>query len=106
MEKDTMITVTVSDAALRQAAEEGMDEFVKVFIDGIQKAIGGQLTNENMARLNADQITLLGWLCAAYLQRAGRIYLQKPLCPHDARMGTARPLLPSAAMQEVVHSVS
>ena len=56
-----MITVTVSDAALRQAAEEGMDEFVKVFIDGIQKAIGGQLTNENMARLNADQITLLGW---------------------------------------------
>lgn len=38
MEKDTMITVTVSDAALRQAAEEGMDEFVKVFIDGIQKA--------------------------------------------------------------------
>lgn len=54
-----MITVTVSDAALRQAAEEGMDEFVKVFIDGIQKAIGGQLTNENMARLNADQITLL-----------------------------------------------
>lgn len=55
-----MITVTVSDAALRQAAEEGMDEFVKVFIDGILKAIGGQLTNENMARLNADQITLLG----------------------------------------------
>ena len=56
-----MMTVTVSDAALRQAAEEGMDEFVKVFIDGIQTAIGGQLTNENMARLNADQITLLGW---------------------------------------------
>lgn len=61
MDKETMLTVTVSDAALRKAAEEGMDAFVKVFVDGILDAIGGQLTNENMARLNADQITLLGW---------------------------------------------
>lgn len=61
MENDTMITVKVSDNALRQAATEGMDAFVKVFVEGIQAAIGGQLTNENMARMNADQITLLGW---------------------------------------------
>lgn len=56
-----MIEVKVKDADLQQAASEGMDAFVQVFVDGIQKAIGGELTAETMAELNADQVTLLAW---------------------------------------------
>ncbi len=53
--------VTVSDAALRQAAEEGMDAFVDIFVDAINAAVGGELTAETMAQLNASQITLLAY---------------------------------------------
>ena len=56
-----MIEVKIKDAALQKAAEEGMDEFVGVFVDATLDAIGGQLTAENMAQLNSDQITLLAW---------------------------------------------
>ena len=56
-----MIEVTIQDANLRQAASEGMDTFVAVFISAIKEAIGGELTAENMAQLNNDQITLLAW---------------------------------------------
>ena len=40
---------------------EGMDSFLQVFIKAIQEAIGGELTAETMAELNADQMTLLAW---------------------------------------------
>ena len=56
-----MIEVKVNDAALHTAAAEGEDAFVEVFIDAINAAIGGMLTEENMQELNSDQITLLGW---------------------------------------------
>ena len=56
-----MKEVTITDSALRKAAEEGMDAFVQVFIDAIRQAIGGELNSENMAELNTDQITLLAW---------------------------------------------
>lgn len=56
-----MIEVRVKDALLRQSAEEGMDAFVRVFIDAIRHAIDGELTAETMAQLNADQMTLLVW---------------------------------------------
>ena len=56
-----MIEVKVKDEALQQAATEGMDAFVQVFVDGIRSAIGGELTAETMAELNADQVTLLVW---------------------------------------------
>jgi hypothetical protein len=56
-----MIEVKVKDEALQQAATEGMDAFVQVFVDGIRSAIGGELTAETMAELNADQVTLLAW---------------------------------------------
>ena len=49
------------DAALRQAAEEGMDAFLKVFTDAILDSVGGELTAESMAELNSDQITLVAW---------------------------------------------
>ena len=39
MEKSTK--VTVKDSVLRQAAEAGMDEFIKVFTDAIYNFIGG-----------------------------------------------------------------
>ena len=61
-----MIDVRVKDNDIRKAVEEGMDSFIQVFIDAINTAIGGQLTQDNMAQLNADQITLLGW---SYLHR-------------------------------------
>lgn len=57
-----MIEVKVKDSDLQRAAAEGMDEFVQVFTDAIHAAIGGELTAENMGELNADQITLLGYV--------------------------------------------
>lgn len=56
-----MKQVIVKDEALRRAAGEGMDTFLRVFIDAIRDAIGGELTAETMAELSADQITLLAW---------------------------------------------
>ncbi len=56
-----MIEVTINDAALRQAAGEGMDAFVACFVNSVRDAIGGELTAETMAQLNSDQITLLAW---------------------------------------------
>ncbi len=56
-----MKNVIVKDADLMLAAQQGMDEFLQVFVKGIYDAIDGQLTAENMAELNADQITLLAW---------------------------------------------
>lgn len=53
-----MTEVTVKDSSLRQAAGEGMDEFIDVFFNAVKEAAGGELTAENMAELNADQITL------------------------------------------------
>ena len=56
-----MTEVKVKDTALQQAAGEGMDAFVQVFIDAIMEAIGGELTAATMSELNADQTTLLAW---------------------------------------------
>ena len=56
-----MIEVTVKDSDLQQAAMEGMDSFLGVFITAIRDAIGGELTEETMSGLNSDQLTLLAW---------------------------------------------
>ena len=56
-----MKEVTISDAALRQAAGEGMDAFVACFVQAIKDAIGGELTAETLGELNSDQLTLLAW---------------------------------------------
>ena len=53
--------IKVKDAVLAQAAQQGMDEFLAVFVDAIHDAIGGQLNADNMSLLNADQITLLAY---------------------------------------------
>lgn len=56
-----MVEVKVKDSSLEKAAMQGMDEFIRVFVDGIRNAIGGKLTAESMAELNSDQVTLLAW---------------------------------------------
>ena len=56
-----MKEVIVSDAALRKAAEKGLDRFLKVFVDAIMDSVGGELTAETMAELNAEQITLVAY---------------------------------------------
>ena len=54
-------TITVSDARLREAATQGMDEFLQVFVDCYKEAIGGELNAENMGLLNGEQISLLAY---------------------------------------------
>ena len=56
-----MKEIRIKDARLQQAASEGMDAFVEVFVNAINEAIGGQLTTETMSELNSDQITLLAY---------------------------------------------
>lgn len=56
-----MKEIRIKDARLQQAASEGMDAFVEVFVDAINEAIEGQLTTETMSELNSDQITLLAY---------------------------------------------
>lgn len=56
-----MTEVRVCDIQLRQAAEDGMDAFVHVFVEAVRQSIHKELTAETMAQLNADQITLLAW---------------------------------------------
>jgi len=56
-----MMQVKVTDAALSKAAMEGMDDFLKVIIDALREAIGGEPTAETMEQMNADQMTLLCW---------------------------------------------
>ena len=56
-----MREVIVKDADLQQAAMEGMDAFIGVFVKAIYGSIGGELTPETMQELNADQMTLLAW---------------------------------------------
>ena len=53
--------IEVSDAALRVAAEEGMDAFIQVFTDAYKQVIGDDWNAEKMALLNAEQHTLLAY---------------------------------------------
>ena len=53
--------IKINDAALAAAAQEGMDAFVGVVTSAISDAIGGELTADNMALLNTDQIALLAY---------------------------------------------
>lgn len=53
--------IKVSDADLRQAAEVGMDEFLKVFTDAYLAATGGVINADTMPLLNGMQHTLLGF---------------------------------------------
>ena len=56
-----MNQITVSDADLRKGAEEGMDAFLKVFIDKYLEVTGGKINADTMLLLNGYQNTLLGY---------------------------------------------
>lgn len=56
-----MNQITVSDADLRKGAEEGMDAFLKVFIDKYLEVTGGEINADTMPLLNVYQHTLLGY---------------------------------------------
>ena len=56
-----MNVITVKDSELSQAALDGMDVFLQVFINALREAIGGEPTSETLTELNADQMTLLCW---------------------------------------------
>lgn len=53
--------ITMSDADLRKGAEEGMDAFLKVFIDKYLEVTGGVINEKTMPLLNGYQHTLLGY---------------------------------------------
>lgn len=54
--------ITVRDADLCVAAQEGMDEFIAVFTNRYLEVLGGALTGENMHMLNGEQISLLAYI--------------------------------------------
>lgn len=56
-----MKEVRIKETSVQHAAEKGMDAFIGVFVESIYAAIGGKLTADTMAELNADQITLLAY---------------------------------------------
>ena len=47
--------VQIKHTALCEAAEEGMDAFLKVIVDAIRQEAGGELNAESMAKLSPDQ---------------------------------------------------
>lgn len=53
--------ITITDEALRQGAEEGMDGFIKVFTDKYLEVTGGVINAETMPLLNGYQHSLLGY---------------------------------------------
>lgn len=57
-----MITVTISDARLREAAAGGMDAFLAAVAGAVREAAGGSLTAEVMAALTPEQVTLWGYM--------------------------------------------
>ena len=56
------ISITIQDEQLRQAAEKGIDEFIKVFTDSYMETLGGELNGETMHLLNGQQTSLLAYV--------------------------------------------
>lgn len=54
--------IKIAEENIIVAAHKGMDAFVELFRDSIMQHIGGELNAETMAKLNADQITLLAYM--------------------------------------------
>lgn len=53
--------ITLTDSALRQAAQRGADDFLELLTDALLAAAGGALTAESMPKLSAAQHTLLAY---------------------------------------------
>lgn len=53
--------IEIKDAALQQAATEGMDAFIQVFTNKYKEIIGETFSIENMQLLNGEQHSLLAY---------------------------------------------
>lgn len=51
--------IQITETKIVEAAQKGMDEFLKVFTDAYLNAVDGEITAENMDKLNGYQHTLL-----------------------------------------------
>jgi len=56
-----MKEVRITDNYLQKTTQEGMDVFLQTVTDGILTAIGGELNEETIQEINAQQITLLAY---------------------------------------------
>ncbi len=56
-----MRTIQIPESALRKAAAEGMDEFIRVFTDRYLETVGKELNAEPLPLLDGHQHSLLGY---------------------------------------------
>ena len=84
--------VEVTDAALQQAAGEGMDAFIQVFTDAYKRVIGGELTADTMPLLTGDipRRTHGRWLLPVGAKRIWWLYLCQSVCQSNAFVGSGR----------------
>ena len=61
MKNEIRNMIQIQDQSLKNAIEEGMDEFLQVFIDAYLETLGGELSPEKMSLLNGSQHSLLAW---------------------------------------------
>ena len=59
MKKQYNNMIQIEESKIVEAAEKGMDEFLKIFTDAYLEALGGDITNDNINILNGYQHTLL-----------------------------------------------
>lgn len=61
MKNEIRNMIQIQDQSLKNAIEEGIDEFLQVFIDAYLETLGGELSPEKMSLLNGSQHSLLAW---------------------------------------------
>lgn len=54
--------IQIKDSQLAAAASEGMDQFLQTILDAFKSQVGEELNADSMQKLNADQITLWGYM--------------------------------------------
>lgn len=57
-----MLTIRIKDEDLQRAAAEGLDAFVNCVSEAVKGAAGGKLDSSALTALNADQVTLWGYM--------------------------------------------
>lgn len=56
------IEICIKSVALQQAAKEGMDAFIDVFVQAYATSVGGELNVNALEKLNSDQISLWAYI--------------------------------------------
>lgn len=54
--------IQIKNSQLAAAASEGMDQFLQTILDAFKSQVGEELNADSMQKLNADQITLWGYM--------------------------------------------